>query len=127
MGAENTIINISGLQENFDKAVSLVEHIFGNVKADEKALENLKATILKSRENNKLNKGQIMNGLTSYAQYGSVNPFNNVLSNDDVKNMKSEDLIYLIKNLTNYEHAITYYGPKDLATFTADVKKDLGF
>ena len=91
------------------------------------ANQNLKGTILKSRENNKLNKGQIMNGLTSYAQYGSINPFNNVLSNDEVKNMKSEDLIYLIKNLTNYEHAITYYGPKDLATFTADVKKDLGF
>jgi predicted Zn-dependent peptidase len=123
VGTEVTTINITGLQENFDKAVSLVEHIFANVKPNEKALENLKGTILKSRENNKLNKAQIMNGLTSYAQYGSVNPFNNVLSNDDVKNMKSDDLIYLLKNLANYEHVITYYGPKDLTTFTADIKK----
>ncbi|WP_113654116.1 M16 family metallopeptidase [Pedobacter namyangjuensis] len=123
VGAENTYINISGLQENFDKAVSLVEHIFANVKADEKALENLKSTILKNRENNKLNKGQIMNGLTSYAQYGAVNPFNNVLSNDEVKNIKSEDLIYTLKNLNNYEHTITYYGPKDLTFFSADIKK----
>jgi predicted Zn-dependent peptidase len=123
VGTEVTTVNISGLQENFDKAVSLVEHIFANVKPNEKALADLKGTILKSRENNKLNKAQIMNGLTSYAQYGSVNPFNNVLSNDEVKNMKSEDLIYLIKNLSNYEHAITYYGPKDLTTFTADIKK----
>lgn len=123
VGAETTIINISGLQENFDKAVSLVEHIFANVKPNEKALSDLKSSILKNRENNKLNKGQIMNALTSYAQYGSVNPFNNVLSNDEVKNIKSEDLIYLLKNLTNYEHVITYYGPKDLATFSADIKK----
>ena len=123
VGAEVTTINITGLQENFDKAVSLVEHIFANVKPNEKALENLKGTILKSRENNKLNKGQIMNGLTSYAQYGSLNPFNNVLSNDDVKNIKSDDLIYLLKNLANYEHVITYYGPKDLTTFTTDIKK----
>lgn len=123
VGNEITTVNISGLQENFDKAVSLVEHILTNIKPNEKALADLKGTILKSRENNKLNKAQIMNGLTSYAQYGSVNPFNNVLSNDEVKNMKSEDLIYLIKNLTNYEHAITYYGPKDLTTFTADIKK----
>lgn len=123
VGTEVTTINITGLQENFDKAISLVEHIFANVKPNEKALENLKGTILKSRENNKLNKGQIMNGLTSYAQYGSVNPFNNVLSNDDVKNIKSDDLIYLLKNLANYEHVITYYGPKDLTTFTADIKK----
>ncbi|RZL13774.1 MAG: insulinase family protein, partial [Pedobacter sp.] len=123
VGAENTYINISGLQENFDKAVSLVEHIFSNVKADEKALENLKSTILKNRENNKLNKGQIMNGLTSYAQYGAVNPFNNVLSNEEVKNIKSADLIYTLKNLNNYEHTITYYGPKDLTSFSADIKK----
>ena len=123
VGAEVTTISISGLQENFDKAVSLVEHILANAKPNEKALSDLKGTILKSRENNKLNKAQIMNALTSYAQYGAVNPFNNVLSNDDVKNMKSEDLIALIHNLTNYEHVITYYGPKDLATFTADIKK----
>jgi len=123
VGAETTTINISGLQENFDKAVSLVEHILANVKPNEKALTDLKATILKSRENNKLNKGQIMSGLTSYAQYGKLNPFNNVLSNDEVKNIKAEDLIYLLKNLNNYEHVITYYGPKDLTTFTADIKK----
>ena len=123
VGAETTTINISGLQENFDKAVSLVEHIFANVKTNEKALADLKTSILKNRENNKLNKSQIMNGLTSYAQYGSLNPFNNVLTNDEVKNIKSEDLIYLIKNLNNYEHVITYYGPKDLTTFGADVKK----
>ena len=123
VGAEVATINITGLQENFDKAVSLVEHIFANIKPNEKALENLKGTILKSRENNKLNKGQIMNGLTSYAQYGSINPFNNVLSNDEVKNIKSEDLIYLLKNLANYEHVITYYGPKDLTSFTTDITK----
>ena len=123
VGAETTTINISGLQENFDKAVSLVEHILANVKPNEKALTDLKATILKSRENNKLNKGQIMNALTSYAQYGKLNPFNNVLSNDEVKNIKAEDLIYHLKNLNNYEHVITYYGPKDLTTFTADIKK----
>jgi predicted Zn-dependent peptidase len=123
VGADVTTVNISGLQENFDKAVNLVEHILANVKPNEKALSDLKGSILKSRENNKLNKGQIMNALTSYAQYGSTNPFNNVLSNDEVKAIKSEDLVAMIHNLTNYEHVITYYGPKDLASFTADIKK----
>lgn len=123
VGAENTTISISGLQENFDKAVSLIEHIFANVKVNEKALEELKSSILKGRENAKLNKGQIMNALTSYAQYGSLNPFNNVLTNEEVKNIKATDLIDLLHNLTNYEHVITYYGPKDLASITAEIKK----
>jgi len=123
VGSENTTISITGLQENFDKAVSLVEHIFANVQANEKALSDMKSTILKNRENSKLNKGQIMNALTAYAQYGSKNPFNTVLSNDEVKAIKAEDLIYILKNLNNYEHVITYYGPKDLAAFSADIAK----
>ena len=123
VGTETTTIYVSGLQENFDKAVALVEHIFANVKANEKALGELKNNILKSRENSKLNKGAIMNGLTSYAQYGKLNPFNNVLTNDEVKNIKADDLIYLLKNLNNYEHVVTYYGPKDLPAFTADIQK----
>lgn len=123
VGTETTTINISGLQENFDKAVSLVEHIFTNVKPNEKALKDLKGSFLKSRENNKLNKNQIMNALTSYAQYGSLNPFNNVLSNDELENIKADDLIYLLHNLNNYEHVITYYGPKDVTNFTTEIKK----
>lgn len=123
VGADIVTINISGLQENFDKAVSLVEHIFANVKPNEKALTELKSNILKSRENNKLNKGQIMSALTSYAQYGSLNPFNNVLTNDEVKNIKAEDLIYILHNLNNYEHVVTYYGPKDQVSFSVDLKK----
>ena len=123
VGTETTTISVSGLQENFNKAIALVEHIFANVKANEKALAELKNSILKSRENSKLNKSAIMSGLTSYAQYGKLNPFNNVLTNDEVKNIKAEDLIYLLKNLNNYEHVVTYYGPKDLAAFTADIQK----
>jgi predicted Zn-dependent peptidase len=123
VGNETTTITISGLQENFDEATALVEHIFSNVKANEKALSELKSSILKGRENAKLNKGAIMNGLTSYAQYGKVNPFNNVLSNEEINNIKAEDLIGLIKNLTNYEHVVTYYGPQELAAFTANLQK----
>ncbi|RZK50380.1 MAG: insulinase family protein [Pedobacter sp.] len=123
VGSETTTISISGLQENFEKAVSLVEHIFKNVQVNEKALNDLKSTILKSRENNKLNKGQIMNALTSYAQFGEVNPFNNVVSNKDVQNLKAQDLIYLIKNLNNYEHVVTYYGPQENAAISTTLAK----
>ncbi|MCZ4245506.1 M16 family metallopeptidase [Pedobacter punctiformis] len=123
VGTDATTISISGLQENFDKAVALVEHVLANCKPNEKALEDLKGRLLKSRENNKLNKAAIMNGLMSYAQYGSDNPSNYGLTNDEIKNMKSDDLIYLLHNLTNYKHTITYFGPKDAETFSADIAK----
>ncbi|MES2827287.1 MAG: insulinase family protein [Bacteroidota bacterium] len=120
---ETATITISGLQENFDKAVGLVEHIFENCKANEQALADLKSRILKSRENNKLNKGAILSGLMSYAQYGPSNPYNFVLSNDEVKNMTSAQLLYILHNINNYKHTITYYGPQALPAFTAGLTK----
>lgn len=123
IGNENATITISGLQENFDKAVSLTEHIFANCKPNEKALSELKNRIFKSRDNNKLNKAAILGGLTTYAQYGANNPFNYALSNEAVKNITSEQLLSLIHNINNYKHTITYYGPKSLDAFTADISK----
>lgn len=123
VGSDVTSISVSGLQENFNKAVALVEDVLANCKPNEKALEDLKGRLLKARENNKLNKAMIMNGLTSYAQYGSDNPFKYDLTNDEIKNIKADDLIYLLHNLTNYKHIITYFGPKDLATFSSDIAK----
>lgn len=123
VGNETAAITISGLQENFDKAVSLVEHILANCKPNEQALTELKGRILKGRENNKLNKTNILGGLTTYAQYGANNPFNYTLSNDAVKSMTSEQLLYLLHNISNYKHTITYFGPKTLTAFTADISK----
>jgi predicted Zn-dependent peptidase len=123
VSSETATINISGLQENFDKAVALVEHIFANCKANEQALVELKSRILKSRENTKLNKGAILSGLMSYAQYGAVNPTNYVLTNDEVKAITSEQLLYILHNINNYKHTITYYGPQTLPVFTAGLSK----
>ncbi|MCX2451092.1 insulinase family protein [Pedobacter sp. PLR] len=120
---EVATINISGLQENFDKAVSLVEHILTSCKANEQALTELKSRILKSRENNKLNKAAILSGLMSYAQYGANNPTNFTLTNQEVNNMTSADLLSILHNLRNYKHTITYYGPENLSTFSANISK----
>jgi predicted Zn-dependent peptidase len=122
-GNEVAMISISGLQENLVKAVSLVEHIFANCKPNEAALSELKKNILQERENAKLNKAVILNGLTAYAQYGESNPFNNVLSNAEVNAMTSEQLTQLIRNMTNFKHTITYYGPQNLQTFTDNIAR----
>jgi predicted Zn-dependent peptidase len=123
VGNENAAITITGLQENFDKAVNLVEHIFANCKPNEQALSELKNRILKGRDNNKLNKGSILGGLTTYAQYGANNPFNYTLSNDAVKNISSEQLVDIIHNINKQKHTITYFGPKTLSDFTVEISK----
>ncbi|KEQ31750.1 peptidase M16 [Pedobacter antarcticus 4BY] len=118
-----TTIRISGLQENFDQAVKLVEHVFANCKPDEQALKEMKSSVLKSRENNKLNKAAILSGLMSYAQYGAQNPFNYALTNAEVEQMTSAELLEILHNINNLKHSINYYGPQTLQAFTGDIAK----
>ncbi len=122
-GAEETTVTISGLQENFDKAVALFEHLLRNSKADEKALELLKDRTLKQRDNSKKNKQAIAEAVRNYAIYGENNPFNYTLTNDELKAVKAEDLIALLHSLPSYKHDILYYGPSSVAKLSTDMVK----
>ena len=123
VGNDETIVSISGLQENFDKAVSLFETLIHNAQPDEKALAGLKNRMEKARANAKLNKQAIAAALRSYATYGEANPYNYVLSTEELNNLKADQLTGLLRNLMNYSHKITYYGPSALTHLTADMQR----
>jgi predicted Zn-dependent peptidase len=110
-GPEFTTVFIEGLQENFNQAVTLFEDLMMNCKPDEGALTALKARMKKSRTDAKANKGSIMNGLTAYARYGAKNPFNFVMSDEELAAITSAELVALLKEMNNYPHKISYYGP----------------
>jgi predicted Zn-dependent peptidase len=121
-GTEFTTVTIEGLQDNFTTAVSLFENILKNCKTDATALQSLKARLLKARTDAKLNKGAIMSGLVAYARYGEKNPFNYVLSNDELNNITADELVNLLHNMNGYQHTIIYYGPQALPALTAGLK-----
>jgi len=120
----NTVTNIrlSGLNENSGKISSLFEELIYNCKPDEEALISLKGRIKKSRENAKKNKGAIMQGLVNYAEYGPKNPYNYQLTEEELNNVKAQDLVNLLHSLCNYKHLITYYGPQTLADFSKNIQ-----
>ena len=121
-GEEYTTVNIEGLQENFENAVKLYEELVNNVKADDKALAALKARLNKARKDAKANKGAILQGLTSYALYGSENKFNNVLTNEELNAVTAQELVDRIKNLNNYEQTVIYYGPTPVYNVVSQLK-----
>lgn len=123
VAAEETTISISGLQENFDKAVELFDHLINNCKADEEVLAGMKNRLQKARADAKLNKGQIMSGLRSYATYGAKNPFNNQLSNDELNALTAAELVDLLHTMPRYQHTVIYYGPETLENATARIKQ----
>jgi len=119
--AESCAVNLSGLQENFGKAIILLEEVIANCKPNEAALAALKGNYLKTRPAAKNNKSNIMLGLMNYAKYGADNPFNNVLSNQEIQQIQSQDLIDLLHSLMNYKHDIIYYGSLAQDKFTATI------
>ncbi|MCB9233616.1 MAG: insulinase family protein [Bacteroidia bacterium] len=109
-------VYLNGLQSNFEASLQLFEHLLANAKPDEEALQNMIQGTLKSRENDKLSKFRILrSAMNAYATYGKSNPFNDVLSNDELKALKGADLVKIIKSLTHYDHRVLYYGPGELS------------
>jgi predicted Zn-dependent peptidase len=115
---ETTTISITGLQENFGRAIALFEDVMRHCLPDSIALVALKDRLLKARANNKLNKQAIMQGLISYARYGEKNPFNSGLTSAELQALKPEDLTNVLHSLLDHQHTIIYYGPLGVDSFT---------
>lgn len=122
VGEEETTINLTGLQENFATAVALLEEKINQCLQNETILGNLIDAELTVREDNKLQKGVISQGLFNYAVYGPKNSFNTVLSNEAVQNIKVADVVQMIKSLQNKEHSISYYGPATKGDITTSLQ-----
>jgi predicted Zn-dependent peptidase len=113
---ERTYVTLSGLDENMEKATELFESLLANPVADEEALDKMIDRTFKSRSDAKKNKGLILQaGLLNYGKYGPKNPFNDVIPNYELKDLKADELITLIKGITKLPHRILYYGPREEA------------
>ncbi|HRP90389.1 MAG TPA: insulinase family protein [Edaphocola sp.] len=114
-GNEETYITLDGLNENFEASVKLLEDLIKNCQADEEALVAFKESLKKRRANAKENKGAIMAGLRSYAQFGKKNPFNNVLTDKELDAITAKQLVDILHQLTSYKHKVLYYGPQTIS------------
>ena len=123
IGVSNTqvTISLSGLSENMNKAIALLEKVITDAQPNQAAYDNLVADVLKSRVNNKANQNSNFNMLRQYGLYGANNPSKNILSESELRSMKPEALIEAIAQLPTYEHRVLYYGPMTMAEVSATV------
>ena len=104
-------VTLTGLSENLEKGLALFENVLSDAQPNADALKNLIDDVLKKRGDNKLSKNVILwSGMYNYGVYGESNPFTNILSETELKNIKPEELIAIIKDLNSYQHRILYYG-----------------
>ena len=110
-GNDRSNIYVSGLRENIDKGLELLENLLANAKADQEAYDKLVLKIAKGREEGKANKGNIMwNGLMSYGKNGENSRLRDIYTIAELKAIDPSELVNMIKDLKNYKHHIFYYG-----------------
>lgn len=124
-GEDQVYVSLSGLNENFEPALKLFEHLLANAKPDQEALNQLVQRTLKQRKDAKLNKQAIFwQALRNYVLYGSKNPSTYNLTAEQLNALKSEELVDMIKQLTSYQHSIYYYGPMQLVNLNTMLTKE---
>jgi predicted Zn-dependent peptidase len=109
---DESYVYLSGLDKSFAEGVKFFEHLLANCKPDPEALEGLIEKTLKAREDAKKEKGTILfSGMLNYGMRGKKNPFNDILSESEMRSIKPEELTSKIHSLTSYKHSVMYYGP----------------
>ncbi len=117
-------MSLSGLEESFADGVDLMEHLLADAQPNPEALSNLIADIFVRRENEKRDKRTVLNkAMLSYAKYGAHSPFSDKLSQQELLELRPEELTDLARNLRNFRHDVYYYGALAPKAAAAVLKK----
>lgn len=121
---EHFFFSLTGLEESFEAAVALMEHLLADAQPNPEALENLVADILLRRENNKKDKRTILSkGMSNFAKFGPKNPFTDKLTTAQLHALAPSELTGLLKELRFYQHEVFYFGPRSASKVSAILKK----
>lgn len=117
-------VSLSGLEENLEKGLELFEHVLANVKPDKEVYQAMVMDMMQARANAKKNKNAILfSGMVNYAKYGPTNPFNYVMSEDQLNATSPDKLVSYIKSLSTYKHKVFYYGQRSATDVLAVLEK----
>ena len=123
-GNITTSIDIDGLSENIPSAMAIVEDLIYNAIPDEDILENLKADMLKERADAKLNQGMCFSALQTYIMLGPDYIKSTTLTDKQISELTSEDLLSKIRNLMDCVHEVSYYGPASASEVEALLREN---
>ena len=121
-GSNQTVIAVSGLAENMPQAMEVLEDLAYNAIPDEEILANLKADMFKYRTDAKLNQSSCFSALQEYIMYGPEYIRKTTMTDEQIKDITSEELLSKIREVLGCEHEIRYYGPATVAEATELIK-----
>lgn len=123
VGDESITVGVSGLAENMEKAMTLLEEVMANCQPNDEALSTLVERLIKSRTDNKTNQRAAFRALNTYGIYGEDYIKATTESDAQLRAYTAKQLTDALHGLFNYKHRVLYYGPLTLKEVTATVNK----
>ena len=114
VGGNTSVLTVSGLGENIGEALAIAESLVAGAQADDAILEELKADMLRSRADAKMNQRACNSALQNYIMYGPEYIKARTLTNDALMKVTSAQLLDALRDLSHKQHTIMYYGPASL-------------
>jgi predicted Zn-dependent peptidase len=119
---DQLLVSLSGLEENLEKGIELLQHWMYDVKPDQEIYSQFVETVLENRTAVKKDKGRIMSALTNYTKLGEFSRFTDIISKEELESSAIEVFTDRMKNLFRFPYQIFFYG-KDFERFTAYIGK----
>lgn len=110
-------ISLSGLEENIEKGIALLQHWMRDVQPDQEIYNQFVGTVLENRQAMKKDKNRIITALNNYTKLGSNSRFTDVISKEELENSSAEVFTHRMKKLFQYPYQVFFYG-KNFETFT---------
>ena len=108
---ETVRVKLSGLNENMVPALQLLEKFWRNAKADATSYQQFVDIELKYRDDNKKDQRTCFDYLYEYAVYGPHNSHRDNMTAQQLREANPQQLLDLLKGLTDMQHTVLYYGP----------------
>ena len=119
VGADVTVITLSGLAENMVPALDIVEDYIANAQADAEAYASYVGVVMKDRADSKLSQDANYFALCQYGMYGDYNTVRNVPDSAELYSKDPQELADMIGRLNAYRHEVLYCGPASIDELTA--------
>ncbi|MBN2669952.1 MAG: insulinase family protein [Bacteroidales bacterium] len=97
-----TIVEVEGIEKNFDKAVQLISELISDPVLDQNKIEKITEEIKTERKMERSEPDNIASALLEYVRYKDESEYLTRLSLKEIKALQATDLTALFKNATGY-------------------------
>ncbi|MEZ4450664.1 MAG: insulinase family protein [Nannocystaceae bacterium] len=111
-GADETSIDVSGLDRNMDASMKLLGEWLGGAKFDAETLKSLNDNTISTRQDQLDDANYLGAMLREYAFFGDMSDFKAEPKNSDLLAAKPEALAKLVRGFLDYKQQVYYFGPR---------------